>query len=662
MSLQLAELIQERLPLVKGFLDMTTTYVLSREWQDLLSMYIFKLHPLPHCSEDNKVGYSFLGFVSRSGMDDRPGCSAEARASTQGVFAILLLLSAAALQGATQKALADLPHVTEQVTSIIGMCVGWGAGDAVIKLLLELHPPSATKEAIAKAAKAAADAAAEVAAKAAAAETASKVASGDADRSDGSDGTRLRRFLASATEPAIGSSQFVFVADENLDRVLFALAYSLLACLMITMLHPLVSSGQLWDLKSGSEAGVAPTRDARSSGWRVVCHSASSLGGSLRTLRRILLEWTAEASYALWSLATRALTTSTLMLWTYVSSSNLLDGLRAEQRGGGLHWRLLVLWALVLTVVGAAITVKTLQLRSAIEDAVNHEGDEAPARAWQQLQEEGGQREAATSEAMALAVCSRAWWRRESRAAAVQVLLLLEKVLAWMAGCAWTDVFFSRTAPDPNGWLAAKDLAVALALTCFALAWMVIQGDLDDAVLGIAQGTNGKPVDRSFVESHFVVYSASFFVGWSWVVLLRDVAAVTGQARLRPPEGDYLSSFAHLVGLETLETVRTAELNAFLRSLAMLVFFGPVLTALTIYLKGVALRAYARGGGTHAKQRLKDLLAQAETEDRELETRFERGLRALRQSPGSDKNLLAAAGISSDAVVVVAAAPASESP
>lgn len=417
-----------------------------------------------------------------------------------------------------------------------------------------------------------------------------------------------------------------------------------------------------------------------------MCHPAVLLHWS-QALRRMLLEWAAEASFALWSLTTRALTTSTLMLWTYTSSANLLDGLRAEQRGGDLHWRLLVLWALVLTVVGAAITVKALQLRGKIEAEMAEQHPPSPlsSRAWRQLRDEDDQPtqaaageeaagedattgEAPTGKAAALAVCSPSWWCHESRSAAVQVLLLVEKVLAWMAGCAWTDVFFSNTAPDPNGWLAAKDLAVAMALSCLMLAWLVFEGDLDDAVLGIAQGAQGahgasrRAVDRSFVESHFVVYSASFFVGWSWVVFLRDVAATTGQAKLRPPEGDYLGTLAHLVGLETVETVRTAEFNAFIRSLIMLVVFGPVLTALTIYLKGVALRVYARGGGTHAKQKLKDLLAQAEVEDRELATKLASGLRALRRSPSSNKALLAAAGISSDTVFVADAAESAPAP
>ena len=33
-----------------------------------------------------------------------------------------------------------------------------------------------------------------------------------------------------------------------------------------------------------------------------------------------------EMTFALWSLTTRALTTSVLMLWTYVSATNLVEG------------------------------------------------------------------------------------------------------------------------------------------------------------------------------------------------------------------------------------------------------------------------------------------------------------------------------------------------
>ena len=164
---------------------------------------------------------------------------------------------------------------------------------------------------------------------------------------------------------------------------------------------------------------------------------------------------------------------------------------------------------------------------------------------------------------------------------------------------------------------------MALMLTGLAVAWMVMHGDLNEAALGMERSVrSGKRIDRSHVENHFVVYSASFFVGWSWVVLLRDLAAVSGQARIRPVSGDYLGGVAHLLGFDTVQNVRAAEYNAFARSLLGVIVFGPVLTVLTIYLKGVALRVYGRAGGTRSLIALGKLYAKARDEDAEIETRY----------------------------------------
>ena len=104
------------------------------EWHDLLSVYIFRLHPVPHCSQ--LVGYAILGLVvKRSAGGDVPECSAEATAVEQGRYALGLLVATSLLQAAAkQTRLAErFPHVTEQCTAIAGMCVGWAVGDAVVK-------------------------------------------------------------------------------------------------------------------------------------------------------------------------------------------------------------------------------------------------------------------------------------------------------------------------------------------------------------------------------------------------------------------------------------------------------------------------------------------------------------------------------------------------
>eukprot|EP00966_Prymnesium_polylepis_P274729 6347274-Prymnesium_polylepis.1 len=136
-----------------------------------------------------------------------------------------------------------------------------------------------------------------------------------------------------------------------------------------------------------------------------------------------------------------------------------------------------------------------------------------------------------------------------------------------------------------------------------------------------------------------MVNSASFFVGWSWVVVLRDVAAVNRFVELRPFERVRAAFF----GMGSSETVRTAVGMAELYSLGFVVFFGPVLTVLLIWCKGVALRAYSKVGGGTTRERLVHLLTKAAEEDSELSTKFGRRLLRLRREEDAKKGGAAAA-------------------
>ena len=141
-----------------------------------------------------------------------------------------------------------------------------------------------------------------------------------------------------------------------------------------------------------------------------------------------------------------------------------------------------------------------------------------------------------------------------------------------------------------------------------------------------------------------MVNSASFFVGWSWVVVLRDVAAVNRFVELRPLERVSAAFF----GMGSTETVRTAVGMAELHSLGLVVLFGPVLTVVLIWCKGVALRAYSKVGGGTTKERLVHLLAKAAEEDSELSTKFGRRVLRLRRQEDAKKDG-AAAGFGSAA-------------
>lgn len=717
-------LLERRLPLIKGFADMTVTYVLSREWQDLFSIYLFRLHPLPHCSDE--VGYSFLGFVV-GGTPSGSSCSPEAPASSQAQFALVLLLAASVAQGIAVTLMTRSHYIAEQVASISGMCVGWGAGDALIRFWLEqvdLAQPVVTPKPRPTPTVSAAPAGAP-------APVIVDVPSPEA---------ATPRLLAAA-EAYEGPLASLLVEDVHMAGVVFALGWSIIAALLIILLQPLVRN------KLSFGEGFVP--DA--------------------------LE---ECAFALWSLSTRALTTSVMMLWAYVSKTNLESGLLPEQKGGELHWRLLLLWALCLTFAGAFATVYLLRWRQALDDTEEErssspvsnsspvserspsssptgvdelpssgvpsdalprqQADPPPTRSvtvhspradqsedshrskslgpkrhvssapadqpvlegkptaaapersqYQRLQDEDDEiytdeqhddngrpldsaaalfREqptkacvphgCATSEPPASTINQEAlrsdappprskwlpwrssarivrsmhtaqdkvWsdaymsgamyptasasprspppaldrgskpaehlrdsslaeraqlvlshacpasageaWRQALRAAGVQVLLLMEKVLAWLAGCSWTDVFFAAAA-KPSVWLTFKDLLLAFGLTAIALVWIFLAG----RTLQI----HGN-VDRHTVESYFMVNSASFFVGWSWVVVLRDLSAVFGQSEFRAQGA--AGALAQVFGLETAATVRAAEEGAFLKALGGMIIFGPVLTGM----------------------------------------------------------------------------------
>jgi hypothetical protein len=60
-------------------------------------------------------------------------------------------------------------------------------------------------------------------------------------------------------------------------------------------------------------------------------------------------------------------------------------------------------------------------------------------------------------------------------------------------------------------------------------------------------------VDRSQVESYFVAFSASFLVGWGWVIVFRDLAALSGDVSLPGPEDDAVArSFLFMFGVVIL--------------------------------------------------------------------------------------------------------------
>jgi hypothetical protein len=105
---------------VAAFLEGTVVYALSQQWDDLLSIYWLRLHPVPYCGG------------ATTGLE----CTPEAPASRQLGYAIHLALVAALLQAFAEYG--PLPyrwHAWRLVAMrvgprMIGMCLGWALGNA----------------------------------------------------------------------------------------------------------------------------------------------------------------------------------------------------------------------------------------------------------------------------------------------------------------------------------------------------------------------------------------------------------------------------------------------------------------------------------------------------------------------------------------------------
>ena len=105
------------------FVDGTIAYTLSKTWDDMLAVFVLRLHPVPYCGSS----------------DGRMPCTANADATTQFTYALLLLLPTAFFKhSATTKGWQWIPGV-DTVPSMMGMLAGWGLGNAFSELFSEIR-------------------------------------------------------------------------------------------------------------------------------------------------------------------------------------------------------------------------------------------------------------------------------------------------------------------------------------------------------------------------------------------------------------------------------------------------------------------------------------------------------------------------------------------
>jgi len=176
--------------------------------------------------------------------------------------------------------------------------------------------------------------------------------------------------------------------------------------------------------------------------------------------------------------------------------------------------------------------------------------------------------------------------------AAIEASNLAQGTLGWVAGCAWTDVatnlFPTLTAP-PDFFVLLANTACAPGLSAIAVIWLAVSGDDPTKVPW------NEVMHRDDVEQYFLTGAMSFFVGWAWVLVIRDVfvpfgAAITAVGAL----------VARLFNLPfDAATVRWAS------ELACVLVFAPLLTAAFFVSKSRIREAYRRAVGLRANRKWK---------------------------------------------------------
>ena len=112
--------IQASMPSLARFVDGTVLYILSREWHDIFSIQLLRLHPLPFCDED---------------ASHLP-CTQEAPSIVQAKFALSVLVVASVLQPVATHFERVHPELAN-IQPMLSMVIGWAAGFAAVAKLRE---------------------------------------------------------------------------------------------------------------------------------------------------------------------------------------------------------------------------------------------------------------------------------------------------------------------------------------------------------------------------------------------------------------------------------------------------------------------------------------------------------------------------------------------
>ena len=445
---------------ITAFLEGLVVYTLSQQWDDLMSIYMFRLHSFPYCGSSHVIG---------NATHDAPSCTAEAPASRQLLYVAVLLVLSALVQCYAEIGPLPMRWHAWRVSSfpfvprMIGMCIGWALGNLCKTAFLHIE-------------------------------------------------TQQRGLVA---------NQCTSVC--NLRNIAYCAALTLGTAVAMRVSQP-IAAGHVSSICGGH------------SYWQL------ALAHYLRVLVLLLVN---------------GLAVMVKIAWTFSAKGFLTWGVSSAQQGTVLFERALILWALSLTTTFAFFTLEVRKWRDAFEAEAAEA--EAAARAAEAEAEEA-EAEVAEAEAASLphspptqrdsavsalgkvfrrsggrvlggwVSASAHRGRRWSLALRAQCCELLESTMGWTTGCAWTDALIAYTPLAVNTIeqpaVALQDMAVAAAFTCLGCCWLLLSGQGRTASSGSGGALTRPNEERSHVEAAFATNAFIFFVGWSWVVVLRDGTAL----------------------------------------------------------------------------------------------------------------------------------------
>ena len=544
-----ANLARGSLQTVQQFLDGLVVYVLSKQWEDWISLYLLRLHPLPYCGSNTQsaacdpTARKTLWMHHANACNDAVtfhttrACTAEATAGTQLGYSVGLLLVGALVRAAATarvrraKATARGEHHLKDVPSMIGMAVGWAAGSAFLAFLGQVSGCSAHGLFAAQ----------------------NLTGSGFAACTTTEDMGAVRRLVRF---PAFTVTEFYALGASALIAV---------ATVLLLVIQPLTTP-------------PAPVADeAPRLGLGFVVASA-------------------------WQLVTKALATAVMIAVTYAASQFVQQGLSNEGDPGWLATRILVLWAVALSFTCALGVTVLASLRQRLVRSQKREQAALRIQAllrWRrgvEVHSLASRRALWTVRYLADAARSRRARRGlNRRSALIQFCQLVESTAAWTTGCAWTDVvvaFVPSAGRYPSLPVLVQDALAAGGLTAAAAAWLLASA----SPLSLEEGPEGSErmeLARAKRERYFVANAAAFFCGWLWVIVARDAAVLFTDATMAVTAPIIAGDGDHTMGEIAARGVWAAQVRDLLEA-GCVALFGPGLTGLLLWLKWRWIRRLQR--------------------------------------------------------------------